>query len=538
MIVDVHAHVIVQELRPHVSPPPSAVGEFVDPAGILAAAERAGHRPRRAVALGAAPVRRPRRSAGSRTTRWPSWCCRTRGSARFGAVPLHDPALAVRELREVMEAKVLSGVEVPASVGGVYLGDDALRAVLGGGRGDRRGRLRPPDDARLRRPGVRRLLPVEHGRQPVRDHDHRGAHGHGRACSSAIPGLRVILAHGGGALPALRGRLRHAALVPAARPRAAARGSRGVDRAAVLRHRDARPGGAALARRLRRRRPRAARHRPSVRHGRPAPGGDGARGRPGAPPSAAVLGGTALRLLEREGRAHVTADIVVAGAGHNSLITAAYLAASGREVLVLDSRGDPRRRRRDRGAARAGLPDRLVLDRPHADPDQPAADARTSSGLQGALRARVPGPRPVRARRVPRRRAAHRVDGPRAHGRGDLALLEGRRRGLPAAAGRLRRGQAHLRGRHLQPGRLRAVGRAAAARAPAGQRVAAAAGAERVGRDPARVRVAARAGASCSGRRTRRSCRSSRPARGRWRTRSCSAASAAAGRSRAAARAG
>ncbi len=77
----------------------------------------------------------------------------------------------------------------------------------------------------------------------------------------------------------------------------------------------------------------------------------------------------------------------------------------------------------------------------------------------------------------------------------------------------------------LQPGRLRAVGRAAAARAPEGQRVAAAAGAERLGRDPARVRVPARAGASCSGRPTRRWCRSTRPARGRWRTRSCSAAS-------------
>ena len=42
MIVDVHAHVIVAELRPHVTPPPAAVGEFVDPAGILAQAEHAG----------------------------------------------------------------------------------------------------------------------------------------------------------------------------------------------------------------------------------------------------------------------------------------------------------------------------------------------------------------------------------------------------------------------------------------------------------------------------------------------------------------
>jgi phytoene dehydrogenase-like protein len=37
----------------------------------------------------------------------------------------------------------------------------------------------------------------------------------------------------------------------------------------------------------------------------------------------------------------MTADVVVAGAGHNSLVTAAYLAVSGREVLVLDSRAIP-----------------------------------------------------------------------------------------------------------------------------------------------------------------------------------------------------
>ena len=36
-----------------------------------------------------------------------------------------------------------------------------------------------------------------------------------------------------------------------------------------------------------------------------------------------------------------TADVVVAGAGHNSLITAAYLALAGREVVVLDARSVP-----------------------------------------------------------------------------------------------------------------------------------------------------------------------------------------------------
>ena len=37
----------------------------------------------------------------------------------------------------------------------------------------------------------------------------------------------------------------------------------------------------------------------------------------------------------------VTADVVVAGAGHNSLITAAYLAKAGYECLVLDARPIP-----------------------------------------------------------------------------------------------------------------------------------------------------------------------------------------------------
>ena len=36
-----------------------------------------------------------------------------------------------------------------------------------------------------------------------------------------------------------------------------------------------------------------------------------------------------------------TADIVVAGAGHNSLIAAAYLASAGRECVILDSRAVP-----------------------------------------------------------------------------------------------------------------------------------------------------------------------------------------------------
>ena len=37
----------------------------------------------------------------------------------------------------------------------------------------------------------------------------------------------------------------------------------------------------------------------------------------------------------------IEADIVVAGAGHNSLITAAYLAKAGKKVVVVDARPRP-----------------------------------------------------------------------------------------------------------------------------------------------------------------------------------------------------
>ena len=146
------------------------------------------------------------------------------------------------------------------------------------------------------------------------------------------PGLRVVLAHGGGALPALRGRLRHA------HGRSSRRPARGCARTPRRRSRGSTSTPSRTTRRCcarwstSRRRPRAAGHRPPVRHGRPASGGHRARRRPRRRAERDVLGGTALRLLEREGGAHVTADVVVAGAGHNSLITAAYLAASGREV--------------------------------------------------------------------------------------------------------------------------------------------------------------------------------------------------------------
>src|ERR687891_2600584 len=45
-----------------------------------------------------------------------------------------------------------------------------------------------------------------------------------------------------------------------------------------------------------------------------------------------------LTIIQRSGKVAETADVVVAGAGHNSLVAAAYLARAGFEVLVLEAR--------------------------------------------------------------------------------------------------------------------------------------------------------------------------------------------------------
>jgi aminocarboxymuconate-semialdehyde decarboxylase len=128
--------------------------------------------------------------------------------AALGAVPLQDPVLAGAELEAVLAAG-LAGVEVPASVGGAYLGDP---------------RFEPFWEAAAR---LRALVFIH---PTTRGFDDPALAGHylwntvGNPLETTIcaaqmtmagvmerhPQVRVLLAHGGGALPALRGRLRHA----------------------------------------------------------------------------------------------------------------------------------------------------------------------------------------------------------------------------------------------------------------------------------------------------------------------------------------
>jgi aminocarboxymuconate-semialdehyde decarboxylase len=139
----------------------------------------------------------------------------------LGAVPLQDAVVAARELADLMRLPGLCGAEVPASVQGACLGDDrflpfweaaedtgALIFVHPTTRGLGLSAL---DDYYL-------WNSVGNPLETAITAAHLVAAGVLRRC----PRLRILLAHGGGGLPALRGRLRRAHAVRAeARARSA-----------------------------------------------------------------------------------------------------------------------------------------------------------------------------------------------------------------------------------------------------------------------------------------------------------------------------
>ncbi|MDR7482043.1 MAG: amidohydrolase family protein [Armatimonadota bacterium] len=243
MITDVHAHIIVPALlreaapgdpwRPHVfwengrqviehggRRLTSAVREIVHADGILAAQDAAGVdrlvlSPWASLLCYEAPpadglrVSRTYNEALARLAE--AYPDRVRA---LGTVPLQDPALAAREIETVMRLPGLCGVEVAASVNGAYLGDD---------------RFRPFWAAAEAAGAVVFVHPTTRGFDLPAFADYSLWNAVGNPLETTItaaqmvmagvmethPRLKVVLAHGGGALPALRGRLRRAHQVTA-----------------------------------------------------------------------------------------------------------------------------------------------------------------------------------------------------------------------------------------------------------------------------------------------------------------------------------
>jgi aminocarboxymuconate-semialdehyde decarboxylase len=235
LIADVHAHVIVPEvLRDAVPwgprvyrdgraqvvelggrPIRSAVEEFTDLDGILAAQDATGvdHvllSPWVPLLFGdedpvtAAERSRLQNAGLERLVRE-----RPDRISALGAVPLQAPELAAAELRHLMGAGVLRGVELPASVGGDYLGHD---------------RFAPFWAAAEETGALVFIHPTTRGFQAPVFSDYYLWNTVGNPFETTItaahmvfagvmerhPGVRVVLAHAGGAILALRGRLRHA----------------------------------------------------------------------------------------------------------------------------------------------------------------------------------------------------------------------------------------------------------------------------------------------------------------------------------------
>lgn len=137
----------------------------------------------------------------------------------LGTVPLQDPELAARELAVLMRRPGLRGVEVAVSVGGIYLGDDRFRPFWAAAEATGAVVFVHPTTRGFSAPVFSEYFLSNSVGNPM-ETTIAAAHMVLAGVMEAHPRLRVVLAHGGGAVLALRGRLAHAQRV---NPQAGAR---------------------------------------------------------------------------------------------------------------------------------------------------------------------------------------------------------------------------------------------------------------------------------------------------------------------------
>ena len=250
MTTDLHAHVIVPDItrdaapsedwRPRVyredgaqvvelggRPIRSALAEFVDADRIIEAQEAAGIE--RTVLSPWVPLLfyEVEPDEGLRRCRIQNEAlaalvrARPERVAALGGVPLQEPELAASELERLMARGELVGVEVAASIRGAYLGDDRFDRFWAAA--ERTGALVfvHPTTRGFDVPALGDYYLWNSVGNPF-ETTVAAAHLVMAGVFERHPRLRMVLAHGGGALLALRGRLRHAhAFQPQARARLA-----------------------------------------------------------------------------------------------------------------------------------------------------------------------------------------------------------------------------------------------------------------------------------------------------------------------------
>ncbi len=133
----------------------------------------------------------------------------------LGTVPLQAPDLAARELDALMDGSGLCGVEVAASVQGTYLGDDRFRPVWDVAEATGALVFVHPTTRGFGLPVLQEYYLWNSVGNPM-ETTIAAAHLIMAGVMETHPRFKVLLAHGGGALAALRGRLRHAHTVQSA----------------------------------------------------------------------------------------------------------------------------------------------------------------------------------------------------------------------------------------------------------------------------------------------------------------------------------
>ena len=138
----------------------------------------------------------------------------------LAAVPLHDGMAAARELERVMQVPGIKGAEVPSSVRGSTLGDDAFLPFWEAAEAAGALIFIHPTTRGLGIPALDQHYLWNSVGNPL-ETTITAAHLVVAGVLERYPRLKILLAHGGGALPSLRGRLRRAyAVRPEARSRA------------------------------------------------------------------------------------------------------------------------------------------------------------------------------------------------------------------------------------------------------------------------------------------------------------------------------
>ncbi|HEY3980641.1 MAG TPA: amidohydrolase family protein [Streptosporangiaceae bacterium] len=240
MIADLHCHVIVPEMltdrvpeswRPALgradgrtlvtfrgTPVRSVTGEFTDVTAMLeqAAAQGVDH-----LLLSPWVMLIPVDAAPDEALR----VCRVQNEglaaaarddrvSALAALPLQDAGLAARELERVMQVPGIKGAEIPSSVGGTYPGDPAFAPFWAAAADTGALIFIHPTTRGLGIPALGQHYLWNSVGNPL-ETTIAAAHLIAAGVLDRHPGLRILLAHGGGALPALRGRLGRAHAVRA-----------------------------------------------------------------------------------------------------------------------------------------------------------------------------------------------------------------------------------------------------------------------------------------------------------------------------------